>query len=196
MCSSYQQPQVRVCFTGIPGSGKTTAASAFFAAYRKINPKSSSELLPERCRYWHYEGRNRPTFYEEYELWGRQIADEYRILQQGVDVLITDCPPSLILFYIKSLRPDSHEWEHLLPLTLEWETKFHPVYFFMRRTQNVILPYGRWHTTEDPQQWKQFEADLEEFYQTCFPQFTMKFFNVEDFHRVADQLCRGAKLWY
>lgn len=82
-------------FYGGPGTGKSTAASQFFAMMKSAG--YNAELVQEYVKGWAWEKRV-PVSYDQFYFFGKQARREYTLFKH-VDYIVTDSPVSICPYY-------------------------------------------------------------------------------------------------
>jgi len=138
-----------VNFYGGPCSGKSVSAAHCYGELSKAPHMSNKriELVREWIKAWAYEGRT-PTTDDAITVMGNQIREETIVFEHN-DVVITDCPIAITVFYADPLYRNI-----MLDLLMarnqrladEGVKQFH---FWVRRRGVEYQPQGRLHTLEE-----------------------------------------------
>lgn len=94
---------IRVGITGVPGSGKTTMARALSSTCREINGLSRVELVSEYAR--RYVSKHGPveSMWEQYRILQKQCEWEDSVVNDKLDLMVTDSPVFLGFLYCNAL---------------------------------------------------------------------------------------------
>ncbi len=95
-----------ICLYGGPGTGKTTTSLGL--GYRFKQKRFNSELVREYVKNWVWEGRKIKPGDQTY-FFAKQARVERQLIEQNLDVIITDSP--LILTHFYGLKYDKFEQE-------------------------------------------------------------------------------------
>jgi len=95
---------------GGPGSGKSTTAAALFAKL-KVETKLNVELVTEYAKDLVWENRHTTLGYQFY-IAGKQYRNMARVVDAGVDVVITDAPLLNSSYYGMKYNPALPEAFH------------------------------------------------------------------------------------
>ena len=139
-----KQPLI-VNFFGAPGAGKSTMAAAVFA---KLKLKGiSCELVDEYVKGAVWEKRTK-IIHNQLYLLSKQYQKLARI-DENVDIIITDSPIMLNIFYNRLNAPEHNFDEKVFnPMVLECHNKFKNLNFFVKRNFEYEL-IGRVQTEDE-----------------------------------------------
>ena len=98
---------IRVGFSGLPSTGKTTLTQAVNLALKQSNDFSKVELISEYARSYIRKYGPTQSIWEEYRLVDIQQEWEDLIDPSKVDVLLTDSPIQLAFLYATELNTGS-----------------------------------------------------------------------------------------
>jgi nicotinamide riboside kinase len=98
---------IRIGFTGVPGSGKTTTAREVAARCRSINQLKKVELVSEYARRYISKHGFPDLIWEQYRIMQKQIEWEDSIPKDNLDVMITDSPVFVSLTYALDFKISS-----------------------------------------------------------------------------------------
>lgn len=90
---------IRIGFTGVPGSGKTSTAREVASRCRAIEGLQRIELVSEYARRYISKHGSIDTIWEQYRVMMKQIEWEDSVPESGTDVLVTDSPVHLGFVY-------------------------------------------------------------------------------------------------
>ena len=146
----------RINFYGGPGVGKSTLAAKFFVHLKRRG--HNVELIPEFVKQYVYTKQTLTPWGQVY-MFGQQFGAELRVLEGGVQQLVTDSP--LLLQAIYARHRGCPSYEQLTEISLEFETDYPSVNFLVLRT----VPFtstGRWQDEDGGKVWdKLVEQDLD-----------------------------------
>ena len=94
---------IRVGVTGVPGSGKTTLARALASTCRGEYTTSRVELVSEYARRYISKHGQVESMWEQYRILQKQIEWEDSVINDKLDLLITDSPVFLGFLYCNAL---------------------------------------------------------------------------------------------
>lgn len=134
----------RICLYGGPCSGKSTSASWLFSHLKEKN--KSVELVTEYVKGWTYIGRN-PEPIDQIYILGKQINKEHVVLKNNIDIIVTDAPLLLNVFYAKYLGLKN--WDKLIDIVDEFEEKYPALHIFLERDNFPYFSVGRYQTEEE-----------------------------------------------
>lgn len=135
----------RINLFGGPGAGKSTTAAWLFAQLK--DRQISVELVNEYVKSWAYQNRSVHKFDQTY-LFAKQQHYEYRCLNNGVEVIITDSPTALSTIY--ALKYVNVETAKALQALNELYTQDFPcLNIFLERGDKPYVPHGRYQTHEE-----------------------------------------------
>lgn len=97
---------IRVAFSGIPSTGKTSIARALAAFFKKTETVKNIELITEYARTYIENFGPMETIWEQYKVLDKQTDKENQVPKQ-TDLLITDSPLPLAFLYVLDLRKDT-----------------------------------------------------------------------------------------
>lgn len=101
-----EEIMIRVGFTGIPSTGKTSIARALAAFFKKTEDVKNLELIAEYARTYIENYGPMETIWEQYKVLDKQLDKENRV-PKHTDLLITDSPLPLAFLYVLDLRKDT-----------------------------------------------------------------------------------------
>jgi len=91
---------IRVGFTGVPGSGKTSTARALAAFCRKNNKLKRVELISEYARRYLTKYGPIDHLSDQYKIMEKQLEWESQVPTDETDLIITDSPVHLSWLYV------------------------------------------------------------------------------------------------
>jgi nicotinamide riboside kinase len=97
---------IRIGFTGVPGSGKTSTARALAAFCRGETGFKNIELVSEYARRYISKYGDITSLWDQSHILQKQIDWEDTVGEE-VDLVITDCPIFLGFLYCLGLREDT-----------------------------------------------------------------------------------------
>jgi len=101
---------IRIGFTGVPGSGKTSTARALVSRLRTIEVFKSVELVQEYARRYISKHGIPEQIWEQYRITCKQIEWEDSVSNDKLDILITDSPIFLGFMYATEMnKPTSKD---------------------------------------------------------------------------------------
>ena len=129
----------RINLFGAPGTGKSTVAAGlfYFLKLRQFNV----ELVREYIKNWVYKGIEVKS-YDHIYIFGKQLHAEDLLLSSGVELIITDSPVTMSLFYADSLR-DSQ-----INICKDFDKKYQPLNILLKRGNIPYKTIGRYQTEE------------------------------------------------
>lgn len=129
---------------GAPGAGKSTLAALVFSKLKMEN--ISSEIVTEFAKDLVWDNSN--GLNNQLYVFSGQFYRVWR-LQNAVDVVVTDSPMILSIYYNMLQKPDNKLSEDLFnKLVLECNNKFININFFLKRKHNYKTD-GRIHSEAD-----------------------------------------------
>lgn len=90
---------IRVGFTGVPGSGKTSTARALVSKLRHHNEFKRMELVQEYARRYISKHGPMDGLWEQYRILCKQREWEDSVTNDKLDILVTDSPIFLSFIY-------------------------------------------------------------------------------------------------
>lgn len=88
----------RICLYAAAGAGKSTSAAFLFSEFKRKKFGPSVELVQEYAKRWAWTNRQiRPE--DQLYIFSEQLKLEEELLSAGVDLVITDSPIWLSVFY-------------------------------------------------------------------------------------------------
>lgn len=90
---------IRVGFTGVPGSGKTSTARALVSTLRRHDEFKRVELVQEYARRYISKHGPMDGLWEQYRILGKQKEWEDSVANDKLDILVTDSPVFLGFIY-------------------------------------------------------------------------------------------------
>ena len=124
---------MRINLYGGPGVGKSTLAAVAYAWLQQHD--YSAELVREWVKVWAYRGRRIKPFDYVYTF-ANQLHAEDRLLQEGVEILVTDSP-----VYLQCMYAAKHQMRAASELRYiaKWFEETYPsVNFFVDRAQFAV----------------------------------------------------------
>ena len=163
----------RISILGSPGCRKSTTAAEIFSYLKRQDIKI--ELIGEQFKSLIYYGVNTLNPHYQLKILADQMSLEMLYLDKGADLIVTDCPIILNVFYAKQLGVPY--WKELLEMERQYNKEF--------PSTNIFLPYKRdSHTTvgrlHNKEQSIQIERDLMAFLYETETNFTLVNGNVMD----------------
>ena len=128
----------RVNLFGGPGVGESTLAARFFAHLKQ--QKANIELVQEFVKQYVYEGR-RIRSWNYVHTFASQFEAEHRLMQGGVQRIVTDSPLLLQCVYAKHHGCVVHQ--QLAQICKRFDEEFPSLNFFVRRNFH-FQEVGRW----------------------------------------------------
>lgn len=141
---------------GPPNSAKSTTAAEIFTHLKRNHV--NIELITEQFKPSIYKGVNVLDKNKQLKIFADQMDLELTYLNGGVELIVTDCPVILNVFYAKQLGVSY--WGELLEIERQYSAQYPYV--------NIVLPHkcenhstvGRLHNVEEA---KKVEEDLKIF---------------------------------
>jgi hypothetical protein len=146
----------RINLYGAPGSGKSTSSAELFSSLKKFH--INVELVREYFKYWAYEKKN-PDGYCQLYGFAKQTYEEYRLLSNGVDCIVTDSPIMLNVAY--GTMHKNPGVLGMLDIAREYEQKYPAVHILLKRDR--AWPYQQTGRFEDITQIEDTEKKLIDF---------------------------------
>lgn len=134
----------RINLFGGPGVGKSTLAAKLFAHLKQEG--TNVELVQEVIKQWAYEGRKIQPW-DCVSLFGHQFEAEQRLLQNGVQHIITDSPLLLQCIYAQLIHDCPAYWE-LAIISKMFDKTWPAINLFVCRPTTAYETYGRYETYE------------------------------------------------
>ena len=130
---------MRINIFGGPCVGKTTLASHLYA---KLKARGINiEHVPDYVKMWAYEGKKIMPFDQLYFL-AKQMRSEMDLLNNGVDVVLTDCPLLLTVCYATKYGfPDVKALESICA---EFDCEHPSINIYLRRDGQDYTQIGRY----------------------------------------------------
>lgn len=141
---------MRINIFGGPGVGKSTTAALIFGWLRQHG--HNAELAQEWVKAWAYQGRTVKSFDYVYTF-ANQLHVEDRLLQAGVEIIVTDSPIHLQCMYAYRAK---------MPAALElWQiaNKFEKAHPSINLLVERVVPYtrhGRYQTETEAREMDRF----------------------------------------
>ena len=90
---------IRVGFTGVPGSGKTSTARALVSQLRDVDGFRQVELVQEYARRYISKHGHMESLWEQYRILSKQIEWEDSVVTNKLNIMVTDSPIFLGFIY-------------------------------------------------------------------------------------------------
>jgi len=133
---------LRICFYGGPGGGKSALAANTFGWLRQNG--LSAELVQEWVKTWAYLGR-KPRGFDYVYTFANQLHAEDRLVQAGVNLVVTDSPIYLQCMY--ALHSGAVVASELTEMATHYEVGHPSINFFVERPQFAAYEQkGRYET--------------------------------------------------
>lgn len=134
----------RINLFGGPSTGKTTTALKLAGEFKE--QRLNVEYVNEYCKPLAYKGLPIHKFDQIY-LFGKQLQYEYRFLNNGVDLIVTDSPVELSAIYAEQ------NGYHIIAkalreLSKEYNNDFPAINIVLERGDRKYDPNGRYQTEE------------------------------------------------
>jgi len=156
---------MRINFFGSAGCGKSTVSSGVF--YELKTRGFNVELIAEYIKKWAYENKI-PKSFEQVYIFGKQLNSEDRLLNSGVQHLVTDSPIAMQIFYARKTHLKC--WEALADISNAFEEKYPSINIFLDREG---IPYQKLGRFENEDQAKQNDQEMLEFMREFVPNHTI-----------------------
>lgn len=101
---------LKIGVTGCPGSGKTTLTRSLAAQCRTIEKLKNVELVNEYARRYISKHGNIDSIFEQYRILEKQLEWETSVINEKLDLMLTDSPVFLGFIYCIEL-PKSNSKE-------------------------------------------------------------------------------------
>jgi len=134
---------MRINIYGGPGVGKSTTAALIFGWLRQQG--HNAELAQEWVKAWAYQGRTMQSF-DYVFTFANQLHTEDRLLQAGVEIIVTDSPIYLQCMY--ALHHRMKAANELWRIAKRFEQEYPSINFFVKRE----VPYDQQGRFEDEKQ--------------------------------------------
>jgi hypothetical protein len=158
---------LRINIYGGPGTGKSTLAAILFGWLRRHG--FNAELVQEWVKTWAYLGRQMQSFDYVYTF-ASQLHTEDRLLQAGVNIVVTDSPVYLQCMY--ALHHKMKAANELWRIAKRFEAAYPSVNFFVDRSEFAVYEQaGRY---EDLDQ----ALAMDRFIVTCLHEWHVPFKHV------------------
>lgn len=135
----------RISLCGGPGSGKSTLAAYLFAAMKIICNEQDVDLkiehVQEQLKSEVWAGRTKFDRWDQWYVVIRQFAQEYTLLKNGVDLIITDSPLTIYPYY--AMRNNTPCTVELMCLISTFEKDFPSLNIFVERGDKTYRKHGR-----------------------------------------------------
>ena len=134
----------RINLYGGPGVGKSTLAAKLYSRMKRNG--ANVELVREEVKQWAYEKRHIHPW-DCIPIFGRQLEAEQRLLQIGVQQIITDSPLLLNVFYSQKIHgcPAHREMSDICE---KFEESWPSLNFYVCRPDEDFDTSGRYQTEE------------------------------------------------
>lgn len=146
-----------VCLWGGPGTGKSTTCAGVYNLLKKAG--INAEMNREYVKDWVWEGRGIQPGDQTY-IMSKQIRKDRILIRAGVDVIITDSPAALAVYYGNKYDPYERDYpvcKAILQQHHEYckDNGYKADHFFLVR-QKAYNPAGRLQTEDEAK-----EVDIE-----------------------------------
>lgn len=128
----------RINLFGGPGCGKSTVAARVYSYLKTTG--HNIELVREYIKTWVYLNR-KPVSFDQLFTTANQIHQEDLLLQNGVDLIVTDSPILVSVFYTQLY---SDYGEELLSIARKMDEKYPAMNIFIDRGNRPYKTTGRW----------------------------------------------------
>lgn len=154
----------RINLFGGPGAGKSTIAADIFSNFkRSLASKASIEHCSEYVKRWAYLKRDVGK-HDQIYLFAKQQQMEYTFLNNNVDLIVTDSPCLLSLYYSIQLK-DNNIIKALSLLNKSYDEDFKPLNIFINRGDKPYIQNGRWQAENEAKEIDlKLKSILTEFY--------------------------------
>ena len=130
----------RINLYGGPCSSKSTNSAWLFSELKQLG--KNVELVQEYCKFYSYVNRQIKPF-DQIHFLGKQIDREYRLLLNGVSLIITDCPVMLGAFYTQYYFQAFNIHNPIIDIALKFDDEFSPLNIFLDRKDKPYKELGR-----------------------------------------------------
>jgi hypothetical protein len=152
--TSVRLPVRRIGFAGGPCTGKSSIAPKVFAELKAQG--RNVEYVGEWIKPHAYAGHKVEGFGQVY-VFAKQLHEEERFLQHGVDVVVTECPLFQCVAYTRLQAAEANKdrpniasdefnwtWKHLAELAIEFEKAYPSFTYLLNREGIPYKPFGRY----------------------------------------------------
>lgn len=155
---------MRINFYGGPGVGKSTLAALTFGWLRQQDIQA--ELVQEWIKGWAYIGREMKSFDYVYTF-AQQLHTEDRLLQAGLNIVVTDSPVYLQCMY--ALHHKMKAANELWRIAKRFETAYPSVNFLVERPKTgTYQQAGRYENLNQA-------GEMDRFIKTCLNDWHVPF---------------------
>lgn len=134
----------RINIYGGPAIGKSTMACDLFARFKRDG--KNIELVSEYIKFWTFINRQ-PQGFDQFYTLAKQVHQEDTMLRSGVDMIISDSPVLLSVYYAK--RNQTPGLKHLVNFAKYYERAYPAVHIMLRRCDNRYSSVGRFHGLQE-----------------------------------------------
>lgn len=146
----------RVCYHGIAGSGKTSAAMAAALRFRSLG--FLTEVIWEPTREWVFEGRSAPGYWRQLELASQQLAREMSRIESVLPadkslVVVSDPGLWTYLWYATRVARNQAQRDAIAGLTVlaqHLDATYNTTHILMAQPQEEPVGFGRWGHGDGP----------------------------------------------
>lgn len=144
----------RICVYGAPSSGKSTSAAFLFSEFKRRKLGPSVELVQEYVKRYAWTGRTiRPE--DQLYVFAEQLRLEEELLHAGVDLIITDSPIWLSVYYGEKIQcPYTAEIQAICE---KYDKKYPALNIYIDRADRKFDPRGRYQNEAEA---KSMDLDL------------------------------------
>lgn len=147
----------RICMYAAPGAGKSTTAAFLFSEFKRKKFGPSIELVTEYAKEFAWKNTEiKPV--DQLYIFTEQLRREQGFLSAGVDLIITDSPLWLSVYY--GNRIECPYTEEIQSICRKMDEQYPTMNLFVDRHNRVYDPRGRYHTEAEA---KDMDSSIKDF---------------------------------
>jgi len=158
----------RINLFGGPCTRKSTLANYITSELK--SSKYNCEHIQEFIKEWVYLKR-KPESFDQFFVFANQLYKEDVFLRNGVNIIVTDAPLLLNIFYIYLFK--NNYYKDLIPVFNQFEKKYFSLNIFLKRPKwTKYKEEGRYHTEKQAKHIDVFLPEFLKIYKLSFSEFS------------------------